>query len=371
VFDRRDGVWIRKTFPSKGAAKSWRAEATVALSKGTMRAPTRTTIREAADVLIEGMESRAVRTRGGDEFKPSVTRGYAQVLRERVVPEFGGARLGDVHRADVQRFADALLAEGLSPSRIRNVLMPLRVIFRRAVEDGIVVVNPMTGLRLPAVRGRRERIAAPEEAARLLAALPVGDRALWATAMYAGLRRGELMGLRWEDIDLANGLIRIERAHDVVSGSTVTPKSSAGLRRVPIPAALREALIEHKLAAEWSEGYVFGRSATEPFTPTAVRRRAVAAWTAWNAEETERAEQEGREPELLEPIGLHECRHTFASLMIAAGVNAKALSVYMGHSSVTITYDRYGHLMPGNEAEAAGLLDAYLMQRVAVAQKAP
>ena len=62
----------------------------------------------------------------------------------------------------------------------------------------------------------------------------------------------------------------------------------------------------------------------------------------------------------LDPITLHECRHTFASLMIAADVNAKALSAYMGHASVTITLDRYGHLMPGNEDEAAGLLDAYL-----------
>ncbi|TMC25960.1 MAG: hypothetical protein E6J32_12960 [Chloroflexi bacterium] len=59
-------------------------------------------------------------------------------------------------------------------------------------------------------------------------------------------------------------------------------------------------------------------------------------------------------------MGLHECRHTFASLMIAAGVNAKALSSFMGHSSVTITLDRYGHLFPGSEAEAAGLLDEYL-----------
>lgn len=57
---------------------------------------------------------------------------------------------------------------------------------------------------------------------------------------------------------------------------------------------------------------------------------------------------------------LHEARHTFASLMIAAGVNAKALSTYMGHSSIMITLDRYGHLMPGNEEQAAGLLDAYL-----------
>jgi integrase len=62
----------------------------------------------------------------------------------------------------------------------------------------------------------------------------------------------------------------------------------------------------------------------------------------------------------LEPIGLHECRHTYAAFMIAAGVNAKALSTYMGHSSITITLDRYGHLMPGNEEEAAGMLEVYL-----------
>jgi len=75
-----------------------------------------------------------------------------------------------------------------------------------------------------------------------------------------------------------------------------------------------------------------------------VRRRALAAWIRAG----------------LEPIGLHEARHTFASLMIAAGVNAKALSTYMGHANIAITLDRYGHLMPGNEEQAAGLLDAYL-----------
>jgi hypothetical protein len=69
------------------------------------------------------------------------------------------------------------------------------------------------------------------------------------------------------------------------------------------------------------------------------------------------------EPELLERITPHACRHTFASLMIAAGVNAKALSTFMGHATISITLDRYGHLMPGSEAEAANLLDAYLAAR--------
>jgi integrase len=73
----------------------------------------------------------------------------------------------------------------------------------------------------------------------------------------------------------------------------------------------------------------------------------------------ERAESED-DVDLIAPITLHECRHTFASLMIAARVNAKALSTCMGHSGISITLDRYAHLMPGNEAEAAGLLDAFL-----------
>jgi integrase len=68
-------------------------------------------------------------------------------------------------------------------------------------------------------------------------------------------------------------------------------------------------------------------------------------------------------------IGLHEARHTFASLMIAAGVNAKALSTYMGHATISITLDRYGHLMPGNESEAAGTLDAHLARCATVSRR--
>jgi integrase len=111
-----------------------------------------------------------------------------------------------------------------------------------------------------------------------------------------------------------------------------------------MPAALRDYLVEHRMRQGRGEGLFFGSTAEQPFTSSNVWRRAHTAW--------KRAK--------LEPISLHEARHTFASLMIAAGVNAKALSTYMGHSSIQITYDRYGYLMPGNEDEAAALLDAYL-----------
>jgi integrase len=351
VFSQRDGRKIRKTFPTLAAARSWRADANVALRKGQMRAPSRVTLREAADAWLQGAEDRSVRTRSGDPYKPSAIRSYEAALRLRVLPDLGAARISDIRRVDVQDLADRLLAQGLDPSTIRNTLMPLRAIYRRALSRSDVVVNPTLGLELPAVRGRRDRIASPTEAAALIAALSERDRPMWATAMYAGLRRGELAGLRWEDLDLGAGVIRVERSWDVRVGA-VEPKSRAGRRTVPIPAVLREHLIEHKLRSGQSEGLVFGRTSTVAFDPPTVSGRATTAWKRAG----------------LSPITLHECRHTFASLMIAADVNAKALSSYMGHASVTITLDRYGHLMPGNEDEAASLLDQYLVQSQAEKQ---
>jgi integrase len=347
VYSKRDGRKIRKTFATLTEAKAWRHDAVGEVRRGKLKAPTRETLREAWETWNDGAKSGLVRTKSGDPYKPSCLRSYEQAMRDRVLPDFGGARLSEIRRVDVQDLVDRLQAQGLDPSTIRNTIAPLRAVYRRAFTRGEVAVNPTVGLELPAVRGKRDRVASPDEAAKLLAALPEGDRALWATAMYAGLRLGELQGLRWDDVDLASGVIRVERAWDAKEGP-IAPKSKAGRRKVPIAAILRDFLLEHRLRTSWTTGFVFGRSAETPFDARSLSRRAETAWK--NARPA------------FKPISLHECRHTFASLMIAAGVNAKALSSYMGHSSITITLDRYGHLMPGSEDEAAELLDAYLVR---------
>jgi len=346
VWSAREKKRIRKHFATLAAARSWRADAQVALRRRTMRAPSATTVRQAAAEWLQGARAGLVRNRSGDRYKPSVIRSYEQVLRLHVLPDLGALRLSDVSRLDVQGLADRMLAQGRSPSTIRNALMPLRVIFRRAISRGEIAVNPTTALELPAVRGHRDRIVSAEAATELLAVLRPADRALWGTALYAGLRRGELMALLWERVDLASGLIRVEASYDPTAREMVEPKSRAGKRTVPMPAALRDLLVEHRMSFDEPSGLVFGTTPDRPFSDSAVVQRARRAW--------ERAGLDG--------IGLHDARHTFASLMIAAGVNAKALSTYMGHSSITITLDRYGHLMPGNEAEAATLMDRYLAQ---------
>ena len=96
--------------------------------------------------------------------------------------------------------------------------MPLRVIYRRAIDDGVVAVSPVERVRLPAVRGRRERIASREEAAALLEALPADVRVVYAIAFYAGLRLGELRALRWDDVDVTRGVIRVRASMDHLAG---------------------------------------------------------------------------------------------------------------------------------------------------------
>jgi integrase len=347
VWSARDAKRIRKHFESLADAKGWRADSYIKLRRREWRAPSTVTFAQTAVLWLAGARSGAIRTRSGDPYKPSTIRSYELALRgphDRpggLLRELGAIRLSDLTVEDVQTYADRLLGEGAQPSTVRNAVMPVRVICRWRRRE--IAVNPTVGLALPAVRCSIRRIASPAEAEQLLAALSARDRPLWATALYAGLRRGELMGLRWSDVDLARGVINVCRSWDPKEREMVAPKSQAGRRRVPIATALRCFLAPLSLSAPVSDELVFGCAGT-PFCASSLYERARRAWR--------RAE--------LEQLSLHDCRHTFASLMIAAGVNAKALSTFMGHANISITVDRYGHLLPGAEDQAATLMDAYL-----------
>jgi integrase len=126
VWSAREGKRLFKTFATLAEAKVWRTEAQVALRRGTMRAGSSGTLREAAEVWLEGAKSGAIRNRSGHAYKPSAIRGYETALVARVLPVLGSLRLSEVRRVDVQDFADRLCADGLDPSTVRNTLMPLR-----------------------------------------------------------------------------------------------------------------------------------------------------------------------------------------------------------------------------------------------------
>jgi integrase len=340
VWSAAENKRIRQTFPTLAAARAWRQDAATAVRAGRLRATPDygPTIADAAQAWLDGARAGQVRNRSGDPYKPSAIRAYDQNLRLRVLPAFGDRRLGQIRRVDLQRFVDDLVAAGHSPSTVQTTLLPLQAIYRRALARGDVETNPTRGLEMPAVRRQPKFIPSPAIADALLSAMSGEDRALFATAVYAGLRRGEMIALRWEDVDLAQGVIRVRRGWDHVEGE-IAPKSREGRRNVPIPAPLRDVLLEHRMS-----------------TPERVR---VFRSQSWVNVAVKRARKTFIDAKLT-PVDLHTCRHTCASFLIAAGVNVKAVQAFMGHANIAVTLDLYGHLLPGSEAEAATLLEAFL-----------
>ncbi len=359
AWDNDAGRRIYKTFPTRAAARNWKRDVEVKLKNGTLHAAEPTTVAEAWEQWIIAARAGVVRARGGSEYKPGVLRSYELSFQGRLLRSFGRDKVGDIRRARVQRYVDQLVAEGLAAQTVRNTINALRVLFKYAVRSELVRVNPCDGLELPSGGTIRDRIEDPSGALRLVQALDrAEDRALMATAFFAGLRRGELMALRWKDVNLLGPTITVDAergSYDPKTRTFGTPKSAKGARTLGIPELLLPFLEAIDSAGDlWDEraidALVFSRLGPDerPFSDTALRDRCVPQWRAAG----------------LKPIGLHEARHSYASVMIAAGVNIKTISEWMGHSSVNITLDRYGHLLPGSAQVALGLLNEYLTKEV-------
>jgi integrase len=368
IYLAREGKRITKTFRREAEAKSWRADAKRAADNGTLRAVPRDAraLAEALREFIVGMQAGTVRPKGRERYKPNTIRSYERALRVHIAPTgVGRIKVGDVRRRDLQALADELLGTGLSIGTVSNVLNPIQAFYRWEIHRDELTYNPSARIDLPNGDSKRpKRVASPQEAAALLAALAAEDRPIWATAFYAGLRRGELQALRVCDLDLKGNLITVERGWDQEEG-IIEPKSRAGRRAVPLLAILRGYLEAHlRRTGRRGEELVFGRAASHAFYASTVDGRAKRAWAAANDRKREAAEATGRESSPLRPITLHECRHTFASLLIDSGANPKAIQDFMGHSKIQTTFDVYGHLLPGSRDEVRRRVDAYLNERV-------
>ena len=365
VYLAREGKRVTKTFPKEAEAKGWRADAKRAVDTGRLRTAERDgrNLAVALAEFVAGMRRGTVRPKRRERYKPNTVRSYDQSVRVHIAPApISRMKVEEVRRPDLQDFADELLASGLGGGTVSNIFNPIQAFYRRAVDREELSYNPSERIDLPVGKAARpKRIASPAEAAALLAALVPDDRAVWATAFYAGLRRGELQALRVCDVDFDADLIAVERGWDQFEGE-IEPKSRAGRRLVPLLAILRDYL-QGQIVKTGREGdeLVFGRGPRQAFYAATIDGRAKRAWGRARERELELAEREDRKPDPIEPITLHHCRHTFASLLIDSGANPKAIQEFMGHAKIQTTFDVYGHLLPGTRDEVRKRMDAYLL----------
>jgi len=258
--------------------------------------------------------------------------------RLHIVPFFGQMRLDEITLPDVREFMKALLAKELSPKTVLNAMVVLKEMFKHAVQWGYLDVNPAQYAERPRAEDQEMQILTPPEIRRLLDAADEPVRTLLLCAVLTGMRRGELLGLRWEDIDLEGHRIFVRRA--LWRGKFVTPKSRRSRRTIDLAPTLRAALA--KFPSRFQGGLVFCSPDGEPINPDTFAQR------DW-ARALRRAE--------LRRIRFHDLRHTYASLLIAQGAHPKYIQAQLGHASIQTTLDRYGHLMPDAHAAEARKLD--------------
>ena len=294
-------------------------------------------------------------------LRPSSRARTEHTLGKHLVPRFGADRLASIRPTDVRAFVADLSAKGLAPATVRKVYTVLAQILRAAEESGLIGRSPCLGVKLPAPVRAEPRFLSPEEIATLAAAIDARYRAMILLAAYGGLRFGEIAGLRVERVDFLRSRLTVEEAIVEVRGELHRgPTKTGPARQVTLPRFVTEAIAAHLAASPaGADGLVFRDPAGGPIRRTNFRRRFFipAVVAAGLGQMVRRDAGGGRTRMVYEGIRFHDLRHTAATLAIAAGAHPKAIQERLGHSSITTTLDRYGHLFPALDEELAERLD--------------
>jgi integrase len=277
-------------------------------------------------------------------------------LRVHINPFLGKRPLGSIRHSEVQAWVRGR-SEVLSARTVDNVFRVVSGIFRSAIRDRIVALNPCDGITLP--RPPHVEIVPPtvDEVQALLAALPARYRVLGILAAGAGLRQGEALGLTVDRVDFLRKTLRVDRQlYTPAKGEPdfVAPKSASSVRTIPIATSVVEALSAHLAAfAPGPGGLITTYEDGRPIR----RNRFGAMWR----QSTARAG-------LAEPHRFHDLRHHHASLLIAAGCSVKVVQRALGHANARETLDVYSHLWPDSDDLTRSAVDAALSRVIGVSR---
>lgn len=383
---RSDGSWERATKRIYGgvrAAEKAERDLAAARDRGQRLGPTPRLKAYAADWLD-----------GKTDIEAQTRRNYGAAIDRYIEPVLGELKLREVQAPDVRRLNRAMAKNGLSGSTRRYAFRILSMIMRQAVIDWLIDVSPCEAVKPPKESRQEPRALSPEEVRELLSRLAGGPVYVPALVAYdTGLRRGELLALQWENVDLDAGTLRVVHAVEQI-GTEVRlkePKSRRSQRPVKLSDPVVAALKTHRADQAARRMKYQGRIVSDGETswpmwvdcdlvfPTLVLQDAAhpmgRIWTpyafskAWRKAITTADERRladyvaaGGEPETFEPweFGVHILRHTYATHCLQAGLRDEVVSRALGHSSSSVTRAFYSHIIEGEQAETARVTGAVI-----------
>lgn len=313
-FVDQHGKRRHRQFERKRDADRWLLEARGQVERGTFTADSASiSVGEAAQLWLERCER--------DDLEAATLTQYRSHAKHHIEPLLGAVKLSRLSTPRVERFVDEMLAGGRTRATAKKVLASLKSLIKEAQRRGLVSQNVATGVDVKLAKRHEKKVIppTPETVQEALKEATGRRKSILLVAAGAGLRASEIRGLRWQDVDFKAGLLKVRQRADT-SGRIGSLKSTSARRDIPMMPILSTALKEWRLASAGGDGLVFPGRKDHPICHNTV----------------------------LAMIGgrAHPFRHFFASWLIDQGFGPKRVQALMGHSSIQVTFDVYGHLFP-------------------------
>jgi integrase len=328
-----DGKEHAGHFATKAKAQQWLDEQTSRIVRGEWTDPKRGRV-TFGDWSTQWLAESV-------HLKAKTIAGYESILSCHLLPRWQDTRLTNIDRPAIKAWVAELSGSGVGAGTAKNIVNTMKAVMTSAVDAGVLRVNPCVGVRLPRPERRDMHFLTAEQAISL--AEEAGEhRTLVLFAAYTGMRAGEIAALRWERVDLLRATVDVVESYAEVHGKLeLGPTKTYARRTVRLPRFLVDMLGEHQ-AITGPDGLVFRDSHGAPIRHSNFYRRVFRPAAARAG--------------LPDELRFHDLRHTCVALLVAQGAHPLAIKDRLGHSSITVTIDQYGHLMPAiDEALADGL----------------
>lgn len=300
-----------------------------------------------------------------DQYNPMANERwrYTQelIISKHILPSIGLFNVKDLRQIHLQTIISGMAKSGYSTRTMKGIKQTATRIMAVAVDSDLIMRNPFQGVKVPVIEAK-ERLPITPEQFKLVNEYWRGNR-MGAAAMimlYTGIRKGELLALKWEDIDLEKRTMRISKSLSMLKNQSKvkTPKTKAGKREIPIPNILLPVLIEVRKP----KGLVCSSARNSPMTEVAYKR----AWESYMLHLNESAggitgnSRKTKTVWVIEKFTAHQLRHTYATMLFDANVDIKSAQMFLGHSDIEVTLNIYTHLSKFKTDEAIESLNGHL-----------